>query len=124
MTHTATQGHCPTPQNSSTYLAMNATAASPAKPHRTEIWGILPNKKRIPYRWPTCLRKQPPRVAFENNDIYMVNNEESNTYEELKERHPRVMYKLKVSKEPISKNMPHEEEFDDDNYESIDETAV
>ena len=54
----------------------------------------------------------------------MVNGEESDTYEELKERHPRVMYKLKVSKDPISKNMPHEEEFDVDYYESIDETPV
>ena len=71
-----------------------------------------------------CLRKQPPRVAFKNNDIYMVNEEESNTYEEPKERHPRVMYKLKVSIDPASKNVHHEEEFNDDNHESIDETAV
>ena len=51
---------------------------------------------------------------------------ESNTYEEPKERNLRVMYKLKVSKDPISVNMPHEEEFDDDNYELIKEkeTAV
>ena len=56
----------------------------------------------------------------------MINGEESNTYEELKERNLRVMYKLKVSKDPISVNMPHEEEFDDKNYESIKEkeTAV
>ena len=40
------------------------------------------------------------------------------------ERHPRVMYKLKISKDPTSKNMPHEEVFDDDNCKSIDETAV
>ena len=124
MTHTMTQGHCPTPQNSPTYLPMNAAAATPAKPHRTEIWGILSNKKRIPHRWPACLRKQPLRVTCKNNDIYMVNDEESDTYEEPKERHPRVMYKLKVSKDPTSKNMPHEEDFDDDDYESIDETAV
>ena len=39
----------------------------------------------------------------------MVNDEESDTYEEPKERHPRVLYKLKVSKDPTSKNMPHEE---------------
>ena len=73
-----------------------------------------------------CLRKQPPRVAFKNNDIYMINDEESNTYEEPKERNLRVMYKLKVSKDPASVNMAHEEEFDDDNYESIKEkkTAV
>ena len=124
MTNTMTQGHCPTPQNSPTYLPMNAVAATPAKPHRTEIQGILPDKKRIPHRWPTCLRKQPPRVAFKNNDIYMVNDGESNTYEEPKERHPRVLYKHKVSQDPASKNMPHEEEFNDDNYKSIDETAV
>ena len=56
----------------------------------------------------------------------MINDEESNTYEELKERNLRVMYKLKVSKDPTSKNMPYEEVFDDDNYESIEEkeTAV
>ena len=50
MTPTATQGHCPTPQNNPMYLAMNATAVTPAKPHRTEIWGILPDKRRIPHR--------------------------------------------------------------------------
>ena len=54
----------------------------------------------------------------------MVNEEESDTYEEPKERHPRVIYKLKVSEDPGSKNMPHEEEFDEDSHESIDETAV
>ena len=126
MTPTVTQGHCPTSQNSSTYLAMNVTAATPAKPHRTEIQGILPDKRRIPHRWATCLKKEPPRVAFKNNDIYMINDEESDTYEEPKERNLRVMYKLKVSKDPTSKNMPHEEEFGNDNYESIKEkeTAV
>ena len=103
---------------------MTAVAATPTKPHRTEIQGILPNRKRVPHRWPTCLRKQPPRVAFKNNDIYMVNNEKSDTYEEPKERHPRVIYKLKISEDPASKNMPHEDEFDEDNYESINETAV
>ena len=100
---------------------MNAAATTPAKPHQTEIQGILLDKKRVLHRWPTCLRKQPPRVAFKNNDIYMINEEEINTYEEPKERNLRVMYKLKVSKDPISVNMPHEEEFDDDNYESIKE---
>ena len=38
MTHATTQGHCPTPQNSPTYLAMITMAAAPAKPHRTKIW--------------------------------------------------------------------------------------
>ena len=33
MTPTVTQGHCPTPQNSPTYIAINTAAATPAKPH-------------------------------------------------------------------------------------------
>ena len=122
MTHT-TQGHCPTPQNSPTYLPMN-TAAAPAKPHRTKIWGILLDKRRVPHGWPACLRRQPPRVAFRNNDIYMVDDEEGDIYEEPRERHLKVLYKLKVCEDPVSKNMPHKEEFNDDNYESIDETTV
>ena len=119
-----TQGYCPTPQNSPTYLTMNAVAAAPAKPHRTKIQGILPDKRKVPCGWPACLRKQPPRVAFRNNDIYMVNDEEVNIYEELKERHPKVLYQLKVCDNSTSKNMPHKEEYNDDNYESIDETTV
>ena len=124
MTHTMTKGHFPTPQNSPAYLPMNAAAEAPAKPHRTEIQGILLDKRNVPHGWPACLRRQPPRVAFRNNEIYMVNNEEVNIYEELKERHPKVQYKLKICDNPMSKNMPHKEEYDDDNYESIDETAV
>ena len=54
----------------------------------------------------------------------MVNNEEARNYEEPRERHPKVQYKLKVCNNTTSKNMPHEEEYDDDNYESIDKTAV
>ena len=123
-THTMTQGHCPTPQNSPTYLTMNAVAAAPAKPHRTEIQGILPDKRKVPHGWPACLRRQPPRVAFRNNDIYMVNDEAVNIYEEPSERHPKVLYKLKVCDDPASKNMPHKKEYDDNNYESIDEAAV
>ena len=65
---------------------MNATATAPAKPHQIEIQGILPDKRRTPHRWPACLKKQPPRVAFKNNDIYMINDEESDTYEEPKEK--------------------------------------
>ena len=54
----------------------------------------------------------------------MVNDKEVNSYEEPRERHPKVQYKLQICDNPTSKNMPHEEEYDDDNYESIDETSV
>ena len=50
----------------------------------------------------------------------MVNGKDSDPYEELQERNVRVFYKLKVNEDPASKNMPHEEDFDDDNYESIE----
>ena len=54
----------------------------------------------------------------------MVNDEEVNIYEEPKERHPKVLYKLRLCDDPASKNMSNKEEYDDDNYESIDETPV
>ena len=54
----------------------------------------------------------------------MANDEEASNYEEPMERHPKVQYKLKACNNPTSKNMPHEEEYNDDNYESIDKTAV
>ena len=74
---------------------MNTAATAPAKPHRTKIWGILPDKRKVPHGWPACLRRQPPRVAFKNNDIYMINDEEGDNYEEPRERHPKAQYKLK-----------------------------
>ena len=71
-----------------------------------EIWGILPDKRRTPHGWPTCLKKQLLRVAFRNNDIYMVNGEESDPYEEPQKRNVRVLYKLKVNEDPTSKKCP------------------
>ena len=76
-----TLGHCPTPQTSPNYIAMNAKTV-PVKPHQVEIQGILLDKRRTPHRWPMHLKKQPPRVAFKNNSIYMVNGEESDPYKE------------------------------------------
>ena len=37
---------------------------------------------------------------------------------------PRSNINCKVCENPAAKNMPHEEEYDDNNYELIDETAV
>ena len=110
---------CPTPQKSPTN--MPKTAPVPAKPHRNEICRTLPYKRRVPHGWPACLRRQPPRVAFRNNDIYVVDDEE---YEEPRERQPKVQYKLRLCDNLTAQNMPHEEDFEDNNYESIDETAI
>ena len=116
-----TSENCPTPQTSPSYLAMSATSP---KSHRMEVQGTIPDKRKMPRGWPACLKKQPPRVAFKNNDIYMVSSEEGNQYEEPEERGTRVFYKLKVSEDPTSKNMPREEDFDDDNYELIEEKEM
>ena len=115
---------CPTPQNSPTHLPKSSvltTPISPTKSQRNEIWGVLPDKRRVPHGWPACLRRQPPRVAFQNNNIYVVDNKE---YEEPRERHPKVQYKLKVADNPAAQNMPHEKDHSNNNYESIDETAI
>ena len=112
---------CPTPQNSPPHTPKSsASSTPPAKPHRNEVQGILPDKRRVTRGWPACLRRQPPRVAFRNNDIYVVEDED---YEEPKERHPKVQYKLRLCDNPAAQNMPHEEDFDDNNYESIDKTT-
>ena len=52
-----TQGLCPTPQNSPTYLAMNVVVAAFAKPHRTKIWGILLDKRKVPHGWVSMFEK-------------------------------------------------------------------
>ena len=112
---------CPTPQNSPTHTPKSSVlTTTPAKPHRNEVWGILLDKRRVPCGCPACLRRQPPRVAFRNNNIYVI---EDKVYEELRERHPKIQYKLLVCDNPAAQNMPHEENFDDNNYESIDEAA-
>ena len=111
--------NCPTPQNSPTHMAK--PPVSHVKPHRNEVQGILPDKRRVPHGWPACLRRQPPRVAFRNNDIYVVEYED---YEEPRERQPKVQYKLKIADNPAAQNMPHEEDYSDNNYESIDKTAI
>ena len=83
---------CPTPQNSPTHTPTSSVSTTPpAKPHRNEVQGILLDKRRVPHGWAVCLRRQPPRVAFRNNDIYVIEDEE---YEEPRERHPKVQYKL------------------------------
>ena len=37
---------------------------------------------------------------------------------------PKVQYKLKIADNPAAQNMPHEEAYSNNNYESIDETAI
>ena len=66
-------------------------------PIEMKFGGILLDKRRVPRGWPACLRRQPPRVAFRNNDIYVIEDED---YEEPRERHPKVQYKLRLCDNP------------------------
>ena len=65
------QNNCPTPQTSPTYLAM-MTASGPMKQPLKEIRGILLDKKKMPHRWPACLKKTSQKVAFGNHEIYIA----------------------------------------------------
>ena len=56
--------------------------------------GFSWTKEKYPMDGKHVSEGQPPRVAFKNNDIYVVDDEESSNYEEPRERHPRVQYKL------------------------------
>ena len=41
---------CPTPQNSPTHTPKSSVSTTtPAKPHRNKVWGILPDKRRVPH---------------------------------------------------------------------------
>ena len=98
------QEQCPTPQNSPTHTPKSSVSKPlPAKPHRNEIRGILLDKRRVPCGWPACLRRQPPRVEFRNNNIYVIDDKE---YEELRERHPNIQYKLQVCDNPEPRTCP------------------
>ena len=91
---------CPTPQNSPTHTPKSSVLMTPpANPHRNEVQGILSDKIRVPHGWPACLRRQPPRVAFRNNDIYVV---EDKDYKEPRERHPKAQYKLRLCDNPAA----------------------
>ena len=79
-----TQNHFPSPQTCPDYITMTAAAESTKQPPQ-KVRGILPEKKKMPHGWPACLKRLPPKVDFQNNDIYMVHtsNEEQH-YEEPK----------------------------------------
>ena len=65
------QNNCPTPQTNPNYLTM-VTATEQTRQALKEFRGILPEKKKTPHRWPACLKRPRPKVAFKNNDIYVM----------------------------------------------------
>ena len=76
--------------------------------------------------WPACLKRSPPKAAFNNNDIYTKSTENGeNFYEEPqesrateeehepKEKNMKIFYKLNVNNNTNITSTPHEEEFSD-----------
>ena len=86
------QNNFPSPHTCPDYIAMTAELTKlPLK----EIRGVLPKKKKMPCRWPTCLKRLPPKAGFQNN-IYVINtSEEEHHYDKLKEKE-----ELQETKEP------------------------
>ena len=113
-------------------MAINAVAAGIPKPHNTETRGIIPEKKKVPRGWPACLKRLPPKMAFQNINIYSTLMDDSDHhYKEpqekikegdhsLKEKNMRVFYKPN-GKDSSVKNAPQEEEYGDENYKLIEE---
>ena len=126
------QNNFPSYQTFPDYIAMT-TAAELTKQPQKDVRGILPEKKRMPHRWLACLKRTPPKVGFQNNDIYVAHtSDEEHHYEEPKEK--RESEEMKEQQEKNVKklklndiaNLSHEEEYTEKNYESIkeQETAV
>ena len=75
----------------------------------------------------------PPKAAFYDNDIYAVHvDENEHHYKEPKEKESqdeweprkknmRVFYKLNIKDDIDVTTTPHEEEYTDENYESVEE---
>ena len=94
------QNYFPSPLTSSDYIAMTAAAESTKLPIK-EIRGILPVKKKMPHGWLACLKRTPPKVGFQNNDIYVAHTrDEEHHYKEPKEKE-----ESQETKEPEEKNM-------------------
>ena len=65
------------------YTPMNHTVMGIAKPPLPEIRSLQMDKRRVLLGWPACLKRSPPKAAFNNNDIYAKSIENvENLYEE------------------------------------------
>ena len=81
-------------------MAMNHTGMGIPKPPLPEIRSLLKEKKVL-IGWPACLKGSPPKVTFNNNEIYARNTKCSeNLYREPQENKAR-----EEEQEPMEKNM-------------------
>ena len=83
------------------YMVMNHMAMGIPKPPLPEIRSLLTEKKKIPIGWPACLKRSPPKAAFNNNEIYVRSTKSGeNLYEE-----PQENRATEEEQEPKQKNM-------------------
>ena len=114
-------------------MAMNHMVMGILKPSLPEIRSLLTEKKKVPIGWPACMKRSPPKAAFNNNDIYAKSTKTGkNLYEEpqesrvteeeqeLKRKHLRVFYKLNINENTNITSTPEEEEYDDQNCKAIE----
>ena len=99
---------------------MNHAVMGIPKPPLLEIRSLLTEKRTVPIIWPACLKRSPPKAAFNNDDIHAKNTGSStNLYEEpkeeraeeeeqeSKEKNMRVFYKLNVNDNTSITSTPH-----------------
>ena len=116
------------------YMVMNYSVMGIPKPLLLEIRGLLTEKRKVPIKWPACLKRFPPKAAFNNNDIYVKNMENGeNFYEEPqesrateeeqepKEKNMKIFYKWNVNDNTNITSTPHEDKFSNQNYEVIED---
>ena len=69
------------------YMAMNHAVMGIPKPPLPEIRSLLTEKRKVPIRWLACLKRSPPKAAFNNNDIYVKSTDDGeNFYKEPQEQ--------------------------------------
>ena len=117
------------------YMAMNAHHYGHSKTSAYRSQRNHPRKEKGAY-WMACLSEEvaPLKVVFHNSDIYWKRTDSSKNHHEEpqekktqeehgpKEKNMRVFYKLNVKENiNITATPLHEEEYDEQNYESVEE---
>ena len=93
-------------------MAMDHAVMGIPRPPLPEIRSFLPEKKKVPIGWPACLRRSPPKAPQKQNRRRLRTQ---------REKYEFFFYKLDINENTDIKSTPHEEEYDKQNYESVEE---
>ena len=116
------------------YMAMNQTVMGIPKPQILKVRSLLTENRKVPIGWSACLKRCPPKAAFNNNDIYAKSTKDGENFykepqeskcseeeHEPKEKNMKIFYKLNINDNTNITSTPHEGEFSDQNYEAIED---